>query len=276
MKLAQRVARCLPELYIRLSRLERLAKKVKTRTRAKSNRTKSTPSHFSDMTMMIRLVLQVFLASFFVHHAVSEGYTTLSPQEFFNMKEKVDVVADVRTAAEWNATGHVKGATLVENLASTGSVDDLAGCEYCSIIVYCNSGSRSRRALDKLIAAGFKGSLYNGQGISQWSSAGYSLIKTPSVVPECTTNPDKSEECYRTWLEDQCVPPGMPCDYKTDTCCGSNSVCVNVCLLGKKKVTVDNLKNDEKTKLQFGGGSLRRGYRTGNGDGEGRVLLKGE
>ena len=42
-------------------------------------------------------------------------------------------------------------------------------------------------ALDNLIAAGFNGTLYNGKGTSQWTSAGYPLVTTDSVVPPCTT-----------------------------------------------------------------------------------------
>jgi len=226
-------------------------------------------------TMMIRRVLQLYLALSFVYQAVSQGYTTLNPQEFFDLKDEVEVVVDVRTANEWNQ-GHIAGATLLD-LAATATLDDLAGCEYCSMIVYCASGNRSRSALDRMIAAGFKGKLYNGQGISQWTRAGYPLVKTPSVVPECTTNPVKSDECESTWLEEQCVPMGMGCNYETDTCCGSNTICVGVCLLGKKGPVGGNVKNDETTKLNWnGGGFLRRGHRTGNGNGGGRVLLKGE
>jgi rhodanese-related sulfurtransferase len=53
------------------------------------------------------------------------------------------VILDVRTQSEWDS-GHIAGATLAENLATFGtsshqgaSPDDMIGCEFCSIAVYC-------------------------------------------------------------------------------------------------------------------------------------------
>jgi len=48
------------------------------------------------------------------------------------------------------------------------------------------SGGRAAAALEILIDAGFTGTLYNGQGVSQWQAAGNSLVNTDSVVPPCT------------------------------------------------------------------------------------------
>jgi len=108
-------------------------------------------------------------------------------------------IVDVRTQSEWDS-GHIEGATLVENLATFGSSShqggsplDLAGCESCSIVVYCRSGARASDAIQVLIANGFTGKLFNGQGTSQWTGAGYDLVQSPSVVPPCT---DSSGNCY--------------------------------------------------------------------------------
>jgi len=227
---------------------------------------------FTDTTMMSRSVLQILLASSFLYQAVGQGYTTLTAEEFYNMKDDFDAIVDVRSVASF-LDGHIEGAFLVPLLATPlGSPDALAGCEYCSIVVYCSTPIAARVALDKLIAAGFKGPLYDGQDISQWTAAGYPLVKNSvSQVPECTTNRAKSDECYATWLEEQnCVPDNMPCDYYSDTCCGSGMQCAGICLLGKKGAPTGNAKDEEKTKLQYS--SLRRGHRTGTG---GRGLLKG-
>lgn len=51
---------------------------------------------------------------------------------------------------------------------------------------YPGAGPRATAAIDKLIAAGFNGTLYNGQGTRQWEDAGFPLFTTDSVVPPCT------------------------------------------------------------------------------------------
>lgn len=121
-------------------------------------------------------------------------------KQYIDDPTKLDVIVDVRSFAEWQ-TGHIEGATLVENLASLGATPaDLAGCEYCNIAVYCRSGNRARLALTKLIAAGFRGRLYNGLGTFQWTNAGYPLVNTPSVIPPCTVDADVSEQCRLAYL----------------------------------------------------------------------------
>jgi len=125
-----------------------------------------------------------------------------------------DAVVDVRSLSEWES-GHIANATLVESLASfnsessfgdatpnvVGSPMDLAGCEYCNIAVYCNSGSRARTALGKLRDAGFLGRLYNGQGVTQWTAAGFELVTDQeSVTPPCTVDDNVSEQCRLAYL----------------------------------------------------------------------------
>eukprot|EP00527_Entomoneis_sp_CCMP2396_P007021 CAMPEP_0198137292 /NCGR_PEP_ID=MMETSP1443-20131203/811_1 /TAXON_ID=186043 /ORGANISM="Entomoneis sp., Strain CCMP2396" /LENGTH=100 /DNA_ID=CAMNT_0043798677 /DNA_START=320 /DNA_END=619 /DNA_ORIENTATION=- len=93
-----------------------------------------------------------------------------------------DAVVDVRQQAEWD-NGHIEGAYFVKSLgsyvgasnmmmgssmASSGSPNDLAGCEHCSIAVYCVSGRRAGLAIQVLKDNGFKGELYNGLGVTDW------------------------------------------------------------------------------------------------------------
>ena len=121
-----------------------------------------------------------------------------------------DVIADVRSKAEWD-TGRIKGATLVEALEQfpnldipKGSPDDLMGCEFCRIAVYCRSGARARGAIQVLLDNGFRGRLYNGLGVSQWTRAGYPLTTTDdSVVPPCTVDMSASDSCYDTFVEEE-------------------------------------------------------------------------
>jgi len=166
-------------------------------------------------SLLLLLLLLLLLGSFCTPPLVSGqsdpfAVTELDAvtfKQYIDDSNKFDVIVDVRTFAEWQ-TGHIEGATLVENLASFGSgasteigtPADLAGCEYCNIAVYCRSGSRARQALNNLIAAGFKGRLYNGLGVSQWEGEDYPLVDTPSVIPPCTVDPDVSEQCRLAYL----------------------------------------------------------------------------
>eukprot|EP00549_Striatella_unipunctata_P010016 CAMPEP_0118709698 /NCGR_PEP_ID=MMETSP0800-20121206/22838_1 /TAXON_ID=210618 ORGANISM="Striatella unipunctata, Strain CCMP2910" /NCGR_SAMPLE_ID=MMETSP0800 /ASSEMBLY_ACC=CAM_ASM_000638 /LENGTH=74 /DNA_ID=CAMNT_0006613533 /DNA_START=162 /DNA_END=386 /DNA_ORIENTATION=- len=62
-----------------------------------------------------------------------------------------DAVVDVRTVSEWEDTGIIENVTLIESMQSLSSTPmDLMGCEYCSIAVYCRSGSRAQSALEKM------------------------------------------------------------------------------------------------------------------------------
>jgi len=95
-----------------------------------------------------------------------------------------DVVGDVRTRGEWLA-GHIPGAP---HTWAPALVDMLKGCESCNIVVYCASGRRAGTAIRVLAWAGFKGKLYNGMGVGDYTAAGYQLTTSPqSVQPPCAS-----------------------------------------------------------------------------------------
>jgi len=116
----------------------------------------------------------------------------LDPTQFYEMAAlgQFRAIVDVRTLEEWQS-GHIENATFLESLQNAGtayeiaSIADLDGCDSCPIVVYCNSGLRSAAAIDKLILAGFKGPLYNGMGVCQWTESGYPLVNADSVDPSC-------------------------------------------------------------------------------------------
>jgi rhodanese-related sulfurtransferase len=150
------------------------------------------------MTASALLRIVLFLGCF-VQNVCS--YSTLTAEEFYNLKDTVNVIVDVRTQSEWDS-GHIEGAMHVDSLSLYGteleisSPSDLAGCEYCDIIVYCRSGSRAGQALTLLEAAGFAGNLYNGLGVSQWSAANYPLVtNSPSTAAPCTVNATVRDQC---------------------------------------------------------------------------------
>lgn len=118
---------------------------------------------------------------------------TLQPGEVLALQNKVAALVDVRRQDEWDL-GHIENATFVANMASMPSqVAMLDGCQNCSIIIYCRSGSRAGVAIQNLIDTGFVAQLYNGLGTMQWTQAGYPLVNTPSVDPPCTSFEDQCE-----------------------------------------------------------------------------------
>ena len=134
--------------------------------------------------------------------------TLLTSEQFKEMLDDTatkwfDVVIDVRTLDEWTA-GHIEGATHVERLGRANSQvtspADLAGCEYCNLVVYGDSRARAAVALMALQGAGFVGRLYNGLSASDWTAAGYPLVTDDSVVPPCTADDSLSEQCRLSYL----------------------------------------------------------------------------
>ena len=69
---------------------------------------------------------------------------TIASSRFSNTSCNIDdAIIDVRSQSEWDA-GHIEGATLALNLAAypsdeveTAAPADFAGCETCTIVVYC-------------------------------------------------------------------------------------------------------------------------------------------
>lgn len=169
--------------------------------------------------MRTTLTSLFFLTSFWQLFcpAVSQATPELTADEFYQrlVTGDYDVIVDVRSVGEWDA-GRIPNATLVESLASytvnggannVGTPADLAGCEYCRMIIYCRSGNRARTAIQILRDHGFQ-QLWNGMGVNQWTDANYSLVLTPSVVPPCTVNDTVSDTCRDEYLEDA----GTDCD----------------------------------------------------------------
>ena len=98
----------------------------------------------------------LLLASFRSNHAV-HAYRALEPSESFPIWSDggFAVTIDVRTRAEY-ATGHLPGAFLAENMASTRvTPPELLACKECAVAVYCRTGARARTAAGVLEDDGF-------------------------------------------------------------------------------------------------------------------------
>lgn len=106
-----------------------------------------------------------------------------------------DLVLDVRTDAE-RATGHIPGSIHVplSEFASDEFLHSLTGTscqkECATIVATCAVGGRAASAIRRLRDFGFRGTLINGLGTSQWTSAGYELTTTEEakqLPPVCAS-----------------------------------------------------------------------------------------
>lgn len=82
-------------------------------------------------------------------------YKTITCNEMTELVNDGALLIDVRTEEEYN-NGHIDGSI---NMSSTSIMDNLANVikdKNTKIIVYCQSGGRSKNIADKLIAEDYK------------------------------------------------------------------------------------------------------------------------
>ena len=97
----------------------------------------------------------------------SGGYQKISQKEAKEMMDTRKVlVLDVREQSEY-AGGHIPGAVLLP----VGTIDEAAAAvipeKDAAVLVYCRSGSRSKRAAKALAGLGYTG-IYEFGGIMSW------------------------------------------------------------------------------------------------------------
>lgn len=86
------------------------------------------------------------------------------------------VFLDVRTREEWNSpTGHLKDALLIPIQELESRLHELEQYKQKTIIAYCRSGNRSRRATEYLTKAGFNVLNLQG-GMLKWNAEHYPAV----------------------------------------------------------------------------------------------------
>lgn len=115
--------------------------------------------------------------------------TPLTPAEMKEMmdQDKEYILIDVRSQEEFNQ-GHISGAKSIPVSELEGRLDELSKNE--KIIVYCQSGQRSKTAAEILMKNGFN-SIYNLGGIEDWIKAGYPVVTEEA---ESTVDDQKTYE----------------------------------------------------------------------------------
>jgi rhodanese-related sulfurtransferase len=102
-------------------------------------------------------------------------YIDTSVQQAKEMIDKGDVfILDVRTQEEYN-TGHIRNSTLIPVQDLSKRLNEVPRDR--DILVYCRTGGRSTAASEILANNGFT-RIYNMKGgITEWTKAGYEVVK---------------------------------------------------------------------------------------------------
>ncbi len=98
-----------------------------------------------------------------------ESYRQISPSDAMEIMESESnyIILDVRTPGEF-AAGHIPGAINVPNESIAEQEPSKLPDKNQLILVYCRSGSRSKRASEKLAKIGYTNIVEFG-GINQWT-----------------------------------------------------------------------------------------------------------
>ncbi len=86
------------------------------------------------------------------------------------------IVLDVRDAAEF-AAGHIANARNIPLADLDKRIDELAKYKNKPIVIVCQSGARSGKAIATLAKAGFGNANSLGGGLALWQKDGHPLVK---------------------------------------------------------------------------------------------------
>lgn len=106
-----------------------------------------------------------------------DSINVISISEFEKMSsKKKNMVIDVRTPEEV-AEGHLPSALNINFLGENFSQEIQALNKNKTYLLYCRSGSRTRKAADQMQKAGFKKVYMLEGGITAWNEAGKPIEK---------------------------------------------------------------------------------------------------
>ena len=106
----------------------------------------------------------------------SSAAVDLNPTEFQAKAQEAGVILlDVRTAGEF-AAGHIDGAINIDVEGMTFESEIASLDKTKTYAIYCQSGRRSRIAVETMTEAGFTKIFNLDQGIGSWQSAGLPVV----------------------------------------------------------------------------------------------------
>ena len=117
-------------------------------------------------------LLALGLVSFMALTACSGKAQLMKGDSVLAEQKKGALVIDVRTDKEYKE-GHIKDAKNINVDTIEKEIENVEPNKDKKIIVYCNTGKKSGKALEKLKKLGYK-NVSNGEGVKQYK---YDLVK---------------------------------------------------------------------------------------------------
>lgn len=129
------------------------------------------------MEKMKKLIAVIFASTLALTSCGGEAAAVdLNPADFQTKAQEAGVILlDVRTAGEFSA-GHLEGAINidVEGMTFEGEIASLDNTK--TYAIYCQSGRRSRIAVETMNKAGFTKLFNLDEGIGSWQAAGLPVV----------------------------------------------------------------------------------------------------
>lgn len=114
---------------------------------------------------MKKLIFITFIILLLTGCKEKKGYQTITKEQAKEMMKGDVVILDVRTKEEYN-NNHIENAINIPLNEITAENRTLPSKE-TTILVYCQSGNRSKQAASKLVSLGYL-DVYDFGGISNW------------------------------------------------------------------------------------------------------------
>jgi rhodanese-related sulfurtransferase len=128
-------------------------------------------------TFTFLLTLLLFSTATIAQTVKKDSIQVLSIAEFEQLSaKKKSKIIDVRTPEE-AAEGHLVGATTINFLGANFASEVQELNKNKTYLLYCRSGSRTRKAADAMQKMGFKHVYMLEGGITAWNEAGKPLEK---------------------------------------------------------------------------------------------------
>ena len=115
----------------------------------------------------------IFTVMFFLFFNTGETWERVGVDTF--EKEILDnqdaLLLDVRTTVEWEQDGHLENAVLIPHSNLEERLDELPGDKEELILLYSQSGNRSKEAAQTLLDLGYTNIVELAPGINGWKDA---------------------------------------------------------------------------------------------------------
>ncbi len=140
----------------------------------------------------MKIILALWLSAFgFCNPLWADELKTVTPEQLLDMQRQNALVVDIRTEAEWQASGLIPGSQKLESFDQQGRFDQnkwLAALEKLKsspdqpVILVCRSGNRSGNVGAFLTEKNGMKNVYHLQdGLQSWLKSGH------PVSPNCLT-----------------------------------------------------------------------------------------